>query len=194
MKVNVRTFLVWLLGSLLLVLVLALAFAHLPQPFKRLVLAYGLFGIACGLGMEWLARERKLIVNWTVIVAAALLVGLGGAYAGWTGYQQLKATRAAELKQDPQQLAMLNMLESISQETGLEQHQKLRRKLQPQFQDYLAFRTSSLGDWPPPWPSLFWGAELSLAAVLAGATIFKLSHRESSTPDGTSIQDSEESR
>lgn len=188
---SLKAILIWCSGSCLLVLILSLVFAHLPQEFKRLGLSYAVFGIVCGWGMGWIAQERKLTVTRLLIMLSVVIVLAGGCYVGWTGAQQFRQVRGEQLRQDPKQLAMLKMLENIAKETGSEDHEKMRRKLEPEFSDYLAFRVSGLGKWAAPWPLIFWGGEVCLAAVLAGFSLRQSTGQKRSSETAETTYDSE---
>jgi F0F1-type ATP synthase assembly protein I len=166
-KLFTRSFLIWIVGSCLLVLILSLLFAHAPQPLKRLGLSYAIFGILCGAVLGWFAKDRKLSFTKGLAFSSVLIVFAGGGHISWVSYQQFKAVRAKQLQEDPKQLAMLNMMEKMADETTATELQERRRGLQPQFLDYLTFRVSSFGKWSSPWPLIFWLGELLLASILA---------------------------
>lgn len=167
-----RSFLIWLTGSCLLILVLSMLFAQAPQQLKRLGLFFICYGLLNGLALRWIATESGLPVKiWTVLLTG-MLVAAGGLLLSWTTFQQFKAVRAAEIQKDPEQLAILKMLENIAEsQADVAIYRRRRRELQPQFVDYLAFRVSSLGPWNSPWPVVFWIGELTAAALIASILI-----------------------
>jgi hypothetical protein len=106
----------------------------------------------------------------------------------WLSYRQLYDARqkaAAEHPQDQAALAMLEKLAADDPETR-RRYEEERRYSAPGFSDYLAYRVSSLGVWPPPWPELFWGGELLLAGGLC-AWVLARSRTACSTIPGESV-------
>lgn len=156
-----------------MVLILSLLFAHAPQPLKRLGLSYAIFGVVCGAVLGWFAKDRKLSFTKGLAFASVLIVSAGGIHIGWVSYQQFKTVRAKQLQEDPKQLAMLNMMEKMADETTAKELRKRRREMQPQFPDYLAFRVSGLGKLSAPWPLIFWVGELLLASILAAGIVLR---------------------
>lgn len=168
MNPNQKNLLLWTICSVALALLLAIPFAHAPATFKRLVLTYLMFGVVCGWAMSWLAGELQLSITKSMLLIACLSVAAGTGHLAWQSFQQLKIAKQAEIQRDPEQLAMLNMMEKIAGEEHSAEYEARRRQLQPEFMDYFSFRVSSLGSWPQPWPLLFWALEVSLAVGVSG--------------------------
>jgi len=171
---------------------LSLGFAHAPQPFRRLGLSYAVFGIVCGLAMKWFATEQQVRFSLGLAVVAVLIVTGGGIHIGVQSYMKLQEVRAEELRKDPKQLAMLNMMKNIGGEKVVEEYEQRRRGLQPEFADYLSFRVSQLGEWNPPWPLVFWIGEIFIAAAIAGGLIFQARNVQSALAEQTTPHDAEE--
>lgn len=171
----VPRFLIWMLTSLMAGTALALALAYAPPPMRRLGLTYSIYGIAGGLLIGRLAREFQVRRSvWLPVIGVASLV-IGGTQLAWSSFQQLRAARDAELADNPEQLAILKMLEKISEkdEAIAANYEERRKELRPNFEEYLRFRYSPLGDFRAPWPELFWGLELSVAAALGGWMVWR---------------------
>lgn len=192
MNQNSKAYLTWLLVSAILVFILSLGFAHAPQPFRRLGLSYAVFGIVCGLAMKWFATEQQVRFSLSLALVAALLVAGGGIHIGAQSYMKLKAVRAEELRQDPEQLAMLNMMKNIGGEKVAGEYEQRRRTLQPEFADYLSFRVSQLGEWNHPWPLAFWIGEVFTASLITGGLIFQARKVQSPQAEQTTPHDAKE--
>ena len=169
--------LLWVSVSLVLALAIALVAAHAPPPMRRIGLTYGIYGLLTGWLMGYAACEFSLHRSVFLSFAGSAFILIGGGQVGWSSYQQLQATRAAEIKENPKQLAILNMVEKISEtDTQFsESYEKERRRLQPQFDDYLQLRYSEIIKVQSPWPWVAWIAELLLAASLGGWILWRTS-------------------
>ena len=90
--------------------------------------------------MKWFATEQQVRFSLGLAVVAVLIVTGGGIHIGVQSYMKLQEVRAEELRKDPKQLAMLNMMKNIGGEKVVEEYEQRRRGLQPEFADYLSFR------------------------------------------------------
>lgn len=174
--------LLWLGASLLAVLVLSVTGSYAPVPLKRLILFYGIFGIACGVVLRWLRAEIQPPGNRWVPVAGLVLCALGAVNLAGLSYRQFAQARQALAQQHPQELAAIRMAEKLeaSDPQAMQRYAEERRKYEPRFTDYLAHRVSGLGAWKSPWPEIFWGGEVALAGILCGLTLRRA--RVNSTP------------
>lgn len=179
MKTQTASYFLWLLGCCLIVAVLSIAFAYAPAPARRIGLLYVVYGCLCGAGIRWLADERKVTRTRAVSATACVVVAIGSMNVGWVSYLQLKEVKARELQQDPEQLAILNMLEKIASEQDADDYKQRQRLLQPEFSDYLLFRVSGLGISQYRWAVLVWTLEIVAAAAMAGFIV----RRESTVVD-----------
>lgn len=167
--VPMKTVAIWCTVCMLVVFVLSLVFAHVPEPMRRLGLRYALFGLFCGGGLAWLGRELGLSASRRLLIFGIACVALGGGHLGWVSFQQFRAERRAEIQRSPKQLAMLNMLENLSpDDETAEEYRQLKRDWDPQFESYLRYRLSGTGKWTGISALGFWVGEIILAAVLAG--------------------------
>lgn len=179
---------IWLVVSAILVVVFSLVVAHAPQPFKRLGLTYAAFGLMSGLFLRWFAGEQQLSTSVKLGVIAGLFTIAGSINIGWQSFIQFAEVRANELREHPEQLAMLNMMKSLSGEEASEEYESRRRELQPEFVDYLRFRVSQLGAWQPSSAIAFWSAEVLIAAVLSGLIVSGLIFRDQTIQSASAKQ------
>ena len=171
----VQRFLIWTLTSLVVGTALALALAYAPVPMRRLGLTYAVYGIAGGLLIGRLARELHVRKSVLLPVVGVASLTIGGTQLAWASYQQLRSARDAELASHPEQLAILAMMEKIGESDPkiASDYQQRKSEMQTTFGEYLHFRYTPLGDFQAPWPALFWGLELSLAAALGGWMVWR---------------------
>jgi hypothetical protein len=162
----------WLVIGVVGATLVSLAVAHAPAPVRKLVLFPVLFGLACGWGLGRLALEFRLRPSWAGALLAALLVTGGLVNVAVVSFRQVAAEARRSVQQDPQRLLGLPLLEDQARHDPVwaQRYREEKLKLRPGFGDYLAGRVARFGWWRDPWPAVFWGAELLLAALAAGWT------------------------
>jgi hypothetical protein len=169
--------------AVLAVVVLTAFAAQAPSPLRKLVLFPVAFGVMAGLVIAWIRAKT----GWSSLHAAAgtAVLTLGGLTAiAWQGHRQLVAEHRAAVKNDPQRALSQSLLEYVAADDPSWTTSPLDRD--PTLLDYLAARTSSLGQWRAPWPVVFWCAE-SLLAAIAGAIVacrwtFPRTHSSADSP------------
>lgn len=155
-----------LICSIAGVAVLTAFAAWSPPSFRKLVLFSLAYGVCAGGILAWSANEfglkRRLAVIMTVVLTAT---GLG--LVAIRGYQQYQAEQAATAKADPEQAMARNIMEAAAANDPqlAEQLSEEKDKGRMSFPDYLALRVRPLGEWRQPWPTVFWGTEVILAAA-----------------------------
>lgn len=165
--------LAWLAAGLLSVGILSLTASFAPTVFKRLLVFYAVFGVACGMVLVWLAAELRPPWKRSLPVWGAGLCLLGGINLGWLSFQHFQKARAEYAAAHPRDAALQSMLENLSKNDPelKARYEEENRRIHPRFQDFLQHRISPLGDWKTPWPELFWGLELFLASGCCAGTI-----------------------
>jgi len=160
----------WILAGILAVGVLSVTAALAQPEFKRLVLFYVVYGLACGFVLRWLARELLPMGGGRLTVLAMLLGLLGAVNLGYLSYRHFEQGRQELAEKKSRDIAVLESLKSESDEDLELQnaYDKELRRYRPVFQDYLRHRVAALGQWESPWPELFWGIEVLAAAVATG--------------------------
>ncbi len=164
----------------------SLAVAHAPAQIRKLVLFPVLFGLGCGWGLGRLAREFRPRPAWAGALLAALLAVGGLVNLAVLSFRQVAAEARRSVQQDPQRLLGLPLLEdqALTDPVWAQRYREEKLKLRPGFGDYLAGRVARFGWWRDPWPAVFWGAELLLAAVAAGGMFVRVSRAGIQPPDG----------
>lgn len=170
----------WLLSGFLAVGVLSVTASYAPPVLKRLVIFYVVYGIASGYVLNWLVDELRPQLRRGLPWLTAFLCVAGAINMGVLSYYHFEQTRHALAKERPQDVEILNALREASKNDPEAQklYAKELRQFTPSFEDYLQNRVSQLGEWPSPWPGVFWGAEVILAAVAGGITMAKLRKSE----------------
>lgn len=165
-----RGFCGWLAAGAVAVLVLSVTATYAPPAFRRLVLSHAVFGGACGYVLAWLATEFRLTVTRKMITVSMLLTCLGGVNLAWLSYREFRAVRQAVALKHAEDLAALNMLESLgtADPEAAARYAAERRKYAPRLTDYLRHRVSALGGWPIWGAVVFWMGELVIASITAG--------------------------
>ncbi len=163
-----------LLAAIAGVCVLTAFAAMVPVGARKLLLFSVAFGLCAGGIVLWAAREFGLARRWAVCLTVPLVLG-GLSLIAVQGHRQLRAERAEAAKADPQQAMALGILEAAAESDPqlAADLDRRRREQDPAFADYLALRVSPLGEWPQPWPTLFWGAEMLLAGAAGGLLVFR---------------------
>lgn len=165
----------WFGLSLLALSALALAAAHAGGLGRILLRFAPLFGLAGGAAVGWIASYAFISRRRSWIAAAMVLVAC--AYLGMT----LEAYRmyVDELREQ-----YTGGFPFVAAEIAAPLQQERQKILadRSRFAAYLAFRVSShrfFADnaWPQPWPALFWGLEIVLAALVAGWAFSRLTVR-----------------
>lgn len=175
---GVLALLQWLLLGAVLIAALTIVGVHAPAVVKKI----GLFAIGYGLLVGWGLGYAARLTGWRTsrsvsgvlafVVIAAGLVGLA-----FESYRQRSAAVQEWLRENPETMLAARMVEQGATPDDPRQrsrHQELqktiRRRIDPGFFDYLAFRLqlSPLRTWPMPWPAVFWIAEVLLGGT-AGA-------------------------
>ena len=182
----------WLAGSLILIAVMAAVAARLPVEAKPL----GLYLIGWGALSGWCTgqlalragvpfRRTVLVVSW-IMIAGGLIGGTLESYRIKVTPLRLQALkdRAAELqdplsgptqtllsgdnsKDTPEVRAAREQLRTMERRRAeMLQAIEERREFDLQFRGYLSRRVSTLGNWPQPWPTVFWWAEVILGSTL----------------------------
>jgi len=166
--------LLWLAGGLLSVLILSLTASLAPTVFKRLVLFHVIFGVAAGMVLLWLAAEIRPGWRKSLPVWGTMLCLLGAINMGWLSYRQFQKARADFAAANPRDAALQSMLEKLSvNDPELKaRYEEEERRIHPRFQDFLAHRISSLGDWKTPWPEMFWSVEVLLSGLCCSGTMW----------------------
>jgi len=143
-----------------------------PPSFRKLVLFSLAYGLCVGGIVIWAAKEFGLARRGAVALTLVLTIaGLG--LIAVRGHQQFQAEQAAAAKADPEQAMARNIMEAAAASDP-----KLAADLAEQqdsshlsFTDYLALRVRPLGEWQQPWPVVFWGCELLLAAACGAVLV-----------------------
>jgi hypothetical protein len=155
------------------VAVLTAVASVMPAGARKLVLFAIAFGVATGWMVAAAAKQfatpRRVAL---LLVPLLTTAGLGFvAQRTWREYQSLQRTADIE---NPRRSAPSPMLEAIavSDPETAKMLERERSSEAPGFLEYLAVRTRPLGEWPEPWPVLFWGGEL-LLATLAGLLVVR---------------------
>ncbi len=146
--------------------------AMVPVGVRKLLLFSVAFGLCCGAIVLWAAREFGLVRQWAVCLTVPL-VFLGLSLIAVQGHRQLRAERAEAAKENPEQAMALGILEAAAESDPqlAAELDRRRRERAPAFADYLALRVSPLGEWPQPWPFVFWGAEMLFAGAAGGLLV-----------------------
>lgn len=182
-------FLKWLaLGAVGLALLSFLA-AHAPPRVKLL----GLFAVGYGFLAGWgLSRLADLVdlSNRRVLISASLALILAGQLGlVWESHRLYEVRERKRLETTaqplfPQLLQQTAKLESGEDLDNLRTAEALASSLQQErqrvlaertrFQNYLKHRVSALGDWPPPWPLVFWCVETFLGTFVGVGVIHRM--------------------
>lgn len=186
-------FVEWLAIAAVGLAAFTLAAPYAPARMKLL----GLFAVVCGLLAGWgvgtLARVLDVGRNrGSVTIAVVLIVGgqAGLALQSWRLYAaQLEATYQAEVdlplalpQGDGDGGASFDLEGTFraGDELRSSLREERRRELAEKagFPSFLKHRVSPLGDWASPWPEVFFGIELLLAAAV-GTWVFRRTSRSS---------------
>ncbi|WP_437185675.1 hypothetical protein SH668x_002789 [Planctomicrobium sp. SH668] len=165
--------LLWVVGSLVAVAVLALTASYVPNVMKRLGVFYFVYGIACGMVMLWLAAELRPAFQRSFPYIGGVICCIGACYLGWLSYQRFVDARAEMVASNPHSAAIESAIESFSKDNPELQEWAAasKRGKSLRFVDYLHHRVSSIGDWASPFPELFWICEVLIASIACGWTM-----------------------
>lgn len=163
----------WLGGGLLAVMVLSMTASFAPPMMKRLVIFYAIFGIACGMVLNWLAEEVRPSWKKSLAIWGGVLTVLGALNMGWLSYQHFRKAREEFAAANPRDAALQAHLERFSKEDEelRKRVEEENRRARPLFPDYLAHRISGLVEVKTPWPEIFWGMEVLGSGLLCAGTI-----------------------
>lgn len=154
----------WLVTAAIALTVLTLAAAHAPKIIGLFLIGYG--AVAGGI-LGWLARLAGLRARSVVVVCAMLIAG--GTVGLTLRTHQLWAERTSALLEKKRPLPLPASLEGLPENVrGTFEAAWASRRPDLGFLAYLRDRVSPLGDWPSPWPGVFWGTEVVLGSA-AGA-------------------------
>src|SRR5262245_44461820 len=158
----------------------ASALAGQLSPRVRLLLLFSAgFGLLTGWAAAVLADEFGARRSRSNAAVLCVLTAAGLVNVAWAGYRQTVAAARRISESDSQQMLALRVLEgTMGADPVLQQRfREERARLQPQFQDYLAFRLHQFGTIPAPWPAVAWGAELFFGTI-AAAWMFRKGDRK----------------
>ena len=153
------------LGAVAVAAGLGIAAAHAPPRIRLL----GLFSIGFGLLMGWFVTRLAAMLNLRigfVHIAWIGLVTMGGLVASVLHTVALQPPPTPTTLPHP--IAAM-LAAKMQEESGLNPGDAMPELANapaqaPGFgsrvQRYLTRRVQMLGDWPSPWPELFWGVEL----------------------------------
>ena len=161
-----------LTASIAGVAVLTAFAAWCPPSFRKLVLFSVAYGLCVGGIAVWSASEFGL-KRLSAVIMAVILTATGLGLIAARGFQQYRAEQSATATADPAQAMARSIMESAAA-TYPELADDLTRKrgdIQRSFGDYLALRVRPLGEWEQPWPMVFWGAEVVLAAACGACLV-----------------------
>jgi hypothetical protein len=159
----------WTIGCAVAAAALAALFGTLPARAKLLGLSPIFFGAACGFLVSQLAVRLDQPRSRFRLLLPACLAMLGFAavvHLSFKTFQRESKSDKSELFQRQLALQMLKSTENPDSdlirryETDLAGHS-------PNRQTFLTRRVAPLGRWTWPWPAVFFGGELLLAAASA---------------------------
>jgi hypothetical protein len=155
--------------------------AWVPQEGRKLLLFSMAFALCVGGIVVWVAREYRLSKRWAVIQSVSLTIA-GLVLIAVQGHRELRAERK---KAEMEESLLVTILEAIDDPNSALAEMVQRHRL-PSFADYLALRVLPLGEWPQPWPWVFWIAEILLAAAAGMLLVIRLLR----TPSESAIDNS----
>ncbi len=175
----------WCVASLVITTALSLAAAHAP-PRIRLI---GLFSVAFGLLIGWLLAvlAEKLVSHPSRLVMSlvAAILTLGGLIGcGWETFR-LEQSRLAKSPNDD---LALRLMEGMKAQGGAGDATPAKPSTLTAFRSHLSRRLRQLGDWPSPWPELFWLTELAAGASASVWALRRFHGVSSSSTDRTTVQ------
>ena len=179
---SLRLLILWGIGAGVL---LALLTRALKLPHARLmaVLAFVATGVG-GIAYTWACSQQGLDAIRERIVQFDKRMQSDPANAIIRQFEE-----ARDIAADPDALAKSGLsraeyerqrrefLDEISRSRGVREARRRELEHQLTFDGYLHRRVASGGAWPNPWPALFWGAELLVAGLLAGAIVYRVANR-----------------
>jgi len=192
----------WVLLGAIAIVGLCLAFVHAPLRLKLPLISPMVVGVVAGWGLGRWAIARNVFNPRLVGGAAAFLLLLGQLGIAAETYRiGVKPIRVElnriRLERDPfaDEIEQALAQASDNEEERLRlqaEHQDARRRRaeelarverQATFPGYLEQRIpKAWGRWPPPWPEVFWGAEVVVASLLAGWMASRVIRTQAPTP------------
>lgn len=170
---------VWLGAAVLTVITLALAAANAPARVRLLFIFSIGFGAIAGWVLAELADQMKAAPRPVIAAIGTVLIVLGLIGLTFESSRQFAIAQAASRQAGINELLAKRLSEQDDAPPEIrEAAERARQQRQADFPSYLRHRVSPLGDWPAPWPFVFWVAEL-IAGAAAGA--WTLLHFLSST-------------
>jgi hypothetical protein len=161
---------------------LSILAAQCPARFRLLGLFSLGWGLLYGRLLSQLARQFEFSVNRSAVPIIGLLAVGGLAGVTWQTFQR-DASPVANKFENPLAAAMaaqvLQSPETVPDEVKQAFRSERMESEKPTFREHLSRRVRKLGDWPSPWPEIFWGAELALGASATIAVVLR-DHREKS--------------
>ena len=146
--------LLWVLLSLVIVTAITLVAIQAPPRVKLI----GLFAVGYGLLTGWLialaAGPTRFVPGRPGVAVTFVLITLGQCGLALESHRLHRAAEFRTFEKSPQ--------------SRLPQAERLRHLLHEatRFSVYQRHRLSALGQWPSPWPMLFWTGEVLLAGAL----------------------------
>ncbi len=144
--------------------------AGLPPGWRRLMVTAGVLGVLAGAASGAWAKTLALPSDRGMMLLAACL-GMSAAVGYHLfSYRLIQLQADARVQAEPHALLALSLMEKEANADPTLRSQLRRMKMTygPTVEDYLAYRLSALGDWPPPWPALFAGCEVLFAGFVSG--------------------------
>jgi hypothetical protein len=167
----------WFLLVLLAVAATSGLAGHVPARVRLLLLFPVAFGLLVGSAAGYLAAGLELRGTVRTALLSGLLTVAGLANVARIAYGELAAQARRAVKEDPQRLLALRLLEAgdLRDSRIRQRYHELRAAVRPTFGDYLASRFATMFGWEsPPWPALIWGCEVLVAGVAAAWTTRRL--------------------
>ncbi|MCA9076454.1 MAG: hypothetical protein KDA93_15610 [Planctomycetaceae bacterium] len=158
-----------MLAAVIGVAVLTAFAAWSPPSIRKLLLFSVAYGLCVGAIVNRAAKDSGI----RRLIAVGLTLGLtvtGLMVIAVRGHRQFEAEKTAAVKAAPDQAMARSIIEAAAvhdpQLAAQLAEEAETRELS--FGDYLALRVRPLGEWSQPWPVVFWGAEVLLAAACSG--------------------------
>jgi hypothetical protein len=143
--------------------------AWVPQEGRKLLLFSIAFALCVGGIAVWVAREYRLSRRWAVMQSMSLTIA-GLVLIAVQGHRELCAERK---KAEKEESLLVAILEATADPDSALAEMEARHRA-PSFADYLALRVQPLGEWPQPWPWVFWISEILLAAAAGMLLVARL--------------------
>jgi hypothetical protein len=172
---------IWLVAGVVEIAAVSAIAAHLP-PRARLIGLFSLTVALIGGGLlGWTARATGMSLGRIALIATFVLLFAGQLAVGLESWRIQRAALPREREADP---ALFNAYRLLQGEPGEseadpaldelkqamrdhEERQRAARVRAASFAAFLERRVAPLGEWPAPWPAIYWIAEVGLS-TLAG--------------------------